>query len=349
MATAASGTVYRLRQGIFTLTGESTGHQAQVSTETDPSRTSLLVALPPDTFAVFLEPGFYLERLSSTGMGEPVESSLASPNPTYIEISPDAVTSVDFAFSTPLELAQTGRGVLDLGIEVSERAPCNDDAFEPNDDESQATVITSGTGIDARLCGAFGVDHYRFESPVPAGLPFRVTASFVGEVIQFSATLRSATSGATAIATPNETGAGVSVVSDGGAYQLEIFAFGYEDAGLDYHLDVGPIESAGNTCCEASSAPGCSNSEVFACMCAEDEACCLDAWDEACVIGAITSCGLECSPGPTSDCCSAGEEPGCLVAEVEQCVCAIDPFCCVNGFDDNCATLARTQCGATCE
>jgi hypothetical protein len=33
---------------------------------------------------------------------------------------------------------------------------------------------------------------------------------------------------------------------------------------------------------------------------------------------------------------------------VQDCVCAIDPFCCASGFDENCAALADSQCGAEC-
>lgn len=110
-----------------------------------------------------------------------------------------------------------------------------------------------------------------------------------------------------------------------------------------------PNDGAESDCCSASSAPGCTDQAVHDCVCATDFACCASGFDEVCVAQAISECGAQCTlPPPVSDCCSASSAPGCTVPEVQACVCAIDPFCCSGGFDENCAALADSQCGAEC-
>ena len=109
-------------------------------------------------------------------------------------------------------------------------------------------------------------------------------------------------------------------------------------------------EGAESDCCSASDAPGCTDQAVHDCVCATDFSCCSSGFDEVCVAQAIGECGAQCSqPPPVSDCCSASSVPGCTVPEVQACVCAIDPFCCAGGFDENCAALADQQCGAECQ
>ncbi|HTV20273.1 MAG TPA: hypothetical protein VMG12_16425, partial [Polyangiaceae bacterium] len=108
-------------------------------------------------------------------------------------------------------------------------------------------------------------------------------------------------------------------------------------------------EGAESDCCSASSAPGCTDQAVHDCVCATDFACCSSGFDDVCVAQAISECGAQCTlPPPESDCCSASSAPGCTVPDVQACVCAIDPFCCSAGFDENCAALADSQCGAEC-
>jgi len=398
-AVTASGDAYRLRQGTLTITGLATGFQTQVSTEDDPTRTSLLVELPLDTFEVYLEPGFYLERMSSaasalaarraerarnmgkpfplpisdgatdaaageapapalppvldpveppTPSGEIVEASLESPNPSYVTISPDFVTRLDFVFRVAGELVQTGSGVLDVGIEVLEGGLCVNDAYEPNDYALQATPISAGVDVEARAC-PFDYDFYVFDAPVPAGQVFSVTVSFVHALGDIDAELWNATTGEFVAY-----GGSVSdqelliALSDGGAYQLVVFSY-FAEVGNDYRVEIRGLEPSTNDCCEASSSPGCNQNEIQNCTCAQDSTCCSAAWDDVCVAQAVTGCALEC-PGAaaTSDCCSATAEPGCLEPELEQCVCAIDPYCCISSFDDNCVALANTQCGASC-
>lgn len=53
-----------------------------------------------------------------------------------------------------------------------------------------------------------------------------------------------------------------------------------------------------------------------------------------------------CGAGGTGDCCVDNNSPGCDDPTIEGCVCALDGFCCDTEWDDLCAGLAASDCGA---
>jgi len=441
--------VYQLRNATFSISGLSTGTFAEVNTETEPNGSSLLVELPPDTYEVLLQPGFYLEQLPGglpvaarrgsseraaaapskgaprravgafaadggapsdpplpTPGGTVVDATLISSNPGVVTVQANAVSPLNFVFQVGDGTVETGTGILDIGIAVIDNGrQCVADEFEPNDDQAFPTPITPGTQIAASLCD-FDVDNYIFPAPVPAGETFAALVGFQTALGDIDAVLIEAATGLIVAF-----GAGIAdneilfATSNGGDYILQTFLFFDPDGGGNtYTLDIGEFENpAQNTCCEASGLPGCNDSEVLACVCetdsfccqvafdsvcvslalqcggscpndgaesdccsassapgctdqavhdcvcATDFACCSSGFDDVCVAQAISECGAQCTlPPPASDCCSASSTPGCTVPEVQDCVCAIDPFCCTAGFDENCAALADSQCGAEC-
>jgi len=106
-------------------------------------------------------------------------------------------------------------------------------------------------------------------------------------------------------------------------------------------------------CCAADMQPGCEDPELEACVCAADEFCCLDMWDEACVdVAVFGGCGAACEDMPIApepgDCCVASEDAaGCIDVEVQDCVCATDPYCCAYAWDDVCVDyVEQLDCGA---
>ena len=104
-------------------------------------------------------------------------------------------------------------------------------------------------------------------------------------------------------------------------------------------------------CCDAQDVPGCGAKGCQACVCAFDANCCGDVWDGICADRAATECALRCPCETTSDCCEARVgEAGCSEAACESCVCDLDPFCCDEFWDEDCAqALARSpECGAVC-
>ena len=55
-----------------------------------------------------------------------------------------------------------------------------------------------------------------------------------------------------------------------------------------------------------------------------------------------------CPPPGVSSCCLNSGGPGCDDAACEACVCAIDDFCCGVAWDGICASIALTDCAASC-
>jgi hypothetical protein len=446
--------VYQLRNATFSISGLSTEFFAEVNTESQPNTSSLLVELPPDTFQVFLQPGYYLELLpgglppearraassrpgsATRGPGkvaarnvvgafaadagappteEPpppapggtvVDATLVSSNPGMVTVQPNVVSPLNFIFQVGDGIVETGNGVLDIGIAVIDNGRvCVPDPFEPNDDQAFPSPITPGEQITASLCDQ-DVDNYIFPAPVPEGEQFAATLQFSTAAGDIDAVLIEAATGLIVAF-----GGGVSdtetlaTISNGGDYILQTFLFfDPEGGGNTYTVDVGefannaenscctisdtpgcnddevlscvcdldsfccavafdplcvsealacggtcPNDGAESDCCSASPAPGCTDQTVHDCVCATDFACCSSGFDDVCVTQAIAECGAQCSlPPPVSDCCSASSTPGCTLPEVQACVCGIDPFCCAAGFDENCAALADSQCGAEC-
>jgi hypothetical protein len=136
-------------------------------------------------------------------------------------------------------------------------------------------------------------------------------------------------------------------LADGGR---ETSDSGASDAGISDAAiapDAAPLPS--NDCCSTSSSGGCNDPLVSACVCEGDPACCGAEYDDICVTQAVSRCGQRCDERPpVSDCCSPSDVPSCSVPEVAACVCAIDPFCCVFRFDQNCVNLGLSQCNAAC-
>ncbi|MEM6990342.1 MAG: hypothetical protein AAF721_07595 [Myxococcota bacterium] len=50
----------------------------------------------------------------------------------------------------------------------------------------------------------------------------------------------------------------------------------------------------GGECCQTSAMPGCGGTEVEDCVCAFDEFCCNQAWDDQCVSEAVNDCNATC-------------------------------------------------------
>jgi hypothetical protein len=92
-------------------------------------------------------------------------------------------------------------------------------------------------------------------------------------------------------------------------------------------------------------------------VCAADSYCCNTKWDGICVQEATDLCGA-CSqpppppPPPPSGCAHSECETGdALVGSCSSCaqtVCAVDGYCCSNGWDSVCADEAAQMCGNTC-
>jgi hypothetical protein len=137
--------------------------------------------------------------------------------------------------------------------------------------------------------------------------------------------------------------------------------------------DCGACGGIGD-CCEAQEGPGCGDSSLQACVCAQDSFCCEFVWDSVCVdevndfgcgdcTGTGPSCGdgacvagedcifcpADCGECPGGDCCNPHGTAGCGDGGVQDCVCAEDAWCCDVEWDVTCVLeVVSFQCG-TCE
>jgi hypothetical protein len=386
---AVSGTqqVYRLRNASFTITARATGAALTASTEDNPNGSSLLVELVPDTYEVYLQPGYYLELLQGglpvsarraperapgarstvsareagvngvdagaplppSDPSEAVDAELISANPGVVTVAADAVSAMSFVFRVGGSALETGRGVLDIGLEVIDtERECVPDAFEPNEDSATATPIAAGTRVSATLCVA-DIDVYTFPAPVAEGEFFSVRLGFSASSGDIFAYLLEAGTGSLAgVSVTTESGAIVSGVSNGGAYELWAQPGFIDGSGTSYSIDIGAFVPPANGCCEVGTGPGCREPDVLECVCELDDFCCLF-YDEICAATAAAECGATCNnDAAESDCCTTSEGPGCTNDVVHTCVCGTDFSCCSVSFDELCVASAIAECGAQC-
>jgi hypothetical protein len=108
---------------------------------------------------------------------------------------------------------------------------------------------------------------------------------------------------------------------------------GDETAGPPCRVHADPA-STNATCCDA--------------VCKIDPFCCDTTWDINCVDEARAipdcGCGFTCGDPCAGSCCSAHDNGGCDDADCCDTVCKIDPFCCDNVWDGDCASTARQFC-----
>jgi hypothetical protein len=120
-ATSASGKVYRLRQAVFPIQGQS-GEQAVLRSEDTPNSTVLETFLSPDAYDVTLQDGWFVEQedlLLHTS--SPVAATLTSPTTQSFGIQSEQETFVTFSFDVNGDRVQFGPpGRLIIGVGVKE-------------------------------------------------------------------------------------------------------------------------------------------------------------------------------------------------------------------------------------
>ncbi len=112
---SASGAVYRLRQAFFIANGPDS--TIFLDTEESPNLTQLTAAASPGFYTLFLQGGWFLERVDN-GVKTPLAAELLSPNPQSFLVVQNALTNV------PLRFAVGGEeltGSFGITLEVEER------------------------------------------------------------------------------------------------------------------------------------------------------------------------------------------------------------------------------------
>lgn len=139
-----SGTVYRLRNGVFTVAGPTS---TQFSTEEDPDAESVVLDLQAGDYSILLEPGWVLEEQTPEGF-VPVEAALASENPYPFAVASETNTGIVFAFEAGDDTVELGEGTAEVSIVV--------DDIECPGTESQCGSTCVDTSVDPANCGDCG-------------------------------------------------------------------------------------------------------------------------------------------------------------------------------------------------
>jgi len=119
--------------------------------------------------------------------------------------------------------------------------------------------------------------------------------------------------------------------------------------GRAYRVSLESSIRSDGDCCSSAEGLGCADDALLTCLCQLDNACCRGLYDATCVAEARAGCSLVCGGEQAkANCCTASGVQGCSEPSAEECVCAIDPYCCVGGFDEHCVNLAVGRCGVAC-
>ena len=107
----------------------------------------------------------------------------------------------------------------------------------------------------------------------------------------------------------------------------------------------GEVESG--SCYTENGSPGCDKLQCCTKICFEDPFCCDVVWDLQCANLAIEKC-ITCGNPSSGPCETANGSPFCQDAACCKAVCDVDPNCCINEWDLNCALMAQKICGLPC-
>jgi hypothetical protein len=143
VATAPSGTQYRLRNAIFVVTRADESTAAVLDSESDPTATLLSANLAPGPYTVTLADGWFLQDVAS---GITVAADLVGGSTRSVNISLGTAPLLRFTFQVANEKIQTG-GSLQIAVNV-----CGEDTLEPNDTADTATPLPFGVSVMAAIC-----------------------------------------------------------------------------------------------------------------------------------------------------------------------------------------------------
>jgi FG-GAP-like repeat len=141
---SANGTVYRLREAFFTISGSS---ESTFSSEDYLGESNVRKPLIVGNYQIALADGWYLERSTDVGY-EPVTAELTSVNPVDFTVERTQTSYVAFEFLTDSGDVTLGKGSVDVSILVAERPPFRMELGVPQEVGQQPTYgrgyITSG-------------------------------------------------------------------------------------------------------------------------------------------------------------------------------------------------------------
>jgi len=119
---------------------------------------------------------------------------------------------------------------------------------------------------------------------------------------------------------------------------------------LELSCGLSACPGAGS-CFAPNGSPGCDDQACCERVCEIDSVCCDVAWDDYCQAEAEGLCGgnfTACGGAGTLECDVANTIPGCADSDCCNAVCAVDPYCCTNAWDADCAKAEPLICRSTC-
>jgi len=112
-------------------------------------------------------------------------------------------------------------------------------------------------------------------------------------------------------------------------------------------VDTSSCGAGAGDCSIANGTAGCEDPDCCALVCAITPECCADSWDQDCAELAEQVCSLvalgACG-GESGDCFVANGSAGCADVDCCETVCVLQPACCNDEWNEDCAALASSIC-----
>jgi hypothetical protein len=115
-ATASSGAQYRLREGVFTITG---AENTTVSSDDYLSQQDIVLELPAGEYEAQLEEGWFLEKFAIAAWIE-VPAQLTSVNPAPFTIAAHETTDLALSFKAGDDIIDMERGHVKISLAVDD-------------------------------------------------------------------------------------------------------------------------------------------------------------------------------------------------------------------------------------
>jgi hypothetical protein len=105
-------------------------------------------------------------------------------------------------------------------------------------------------------------------------------------------------------------------------------------------------DNCAGDCLRPHQTPNCNDPACCEAVCRFEPYCCEVRWDSSCVLAARETCFGGCGQPASGNCFNTHEAPGCSIGECCEQVCAQKEFefCCIIGWDEECAVEARKVC-----
>lgn len=355
-ASAPSGAVYRLRDGVFQIESLSGGDNRVVSTEEHPEESTIVLDLAEDIYAINLLSGYWLER-TSTGSGGETDAGVGGPGDAGVD---EFDAGAEYGSSSLRHLRErrqltpgikliSGRESNLSAVRRAHSAALNGDELGPVASElvsPNPTLVQLSAGERTDVEFVFRVNgESTGGGDAELGLGISVVEGTSCEPDDFEPnnTPEEATAAEFPISATSCNGDGdfyrfPSPVAAGEAFRVNV----------EFLHNEGDIDAAlANEDQEAVALGGSvtDNETLTAVSDGRDYYLYVYPFSGEAKYSVSVDTEVEVT---LSNCCAPSEFPGCTEPAVDACVCELDSFCCEVAFDTICSQIALTECGGEC-